>query len=191
MALRALTIMEAPATALSSCSNCTSAGEIRCLDCDNEELLCAPCILSRHQFLPFHQLQRWNDKYFERMTLYSCGLVLNMNHGRHPCPHVTHSPGPQDMTIMDINGIHQVAIGWCRCLGAPLFPEQLFARRLFPASIQRPKTAFTFRSLRLFHMLNHVARTTPWDYTGTMKHLTDNVDVKGSPVGISFQSFHL
>jgi len=163
MALRALTIMEAPLITLSSCGGCTSSGDISCVDCDNEQLFCAPCIVARHQFLPFHQLQRWNNQYFERISLYSCGLVLNMNHGPNPCPHVHHSSGPQDLTIMDTNGISQVAVGWCRCIDAPSFPEQLFARRLFPASIQRPKTAFTFRSLKLFHMLNHVARTTPWN----------------------------
>jgi len=105
-----------------------------------------------------------------------------MNHGRDACPHFNTGPGAQDMTIMDSNGIHQVSIGWCKCANAPPWAEQLFSRRLFPASPHRPKTAFTFRTMKLFHMLNHVPKTTPWDYTGTMKRLTDNVDVKATPV---------
>ncbi|KIJ26615.1 hypothetical protein M422DRAFT_191987 [Sphaerobolus stellatus SS14] len=37
---------------------------------------------------------------------------------------------------------------------------QLFNRKLFPASLLRPRMAFTFRLLKLFHMLNHVGRPT-------------------------------
>ncbi|KIJ43647.1 hypothetical protein M422DRAFT_169455 [Sphaerobolus stellatus SS14] len=58
---------------------------------------------------------------------------------------------------------------------------QLFRRRMFPASMSRPRTAFTFRLLKLFHMLNHVARTTQWDFVGTLHRLTDNVNPKGTP----------
>ncbi|KIJ40051.1 hypothetical protein M422DRAFT_81245, partial [Sphaerobolus stellatus SS14] len=53
--------------------------------------------------------------------------------------------------------------------------EQLFARKWFPATILRPRTAFTFRVLKLFHLLNHIARTSPWDFAGTMHRVTDHV----------------
>ncbi|KIJ55898.1 hypothetical protein M422DRAFT_84453, partial [Sphaerobolus stellatus SS14] len=43
------------------------------------------------------------------------------------------------------------------------------------STILRPRTAFTFRVLKLFHLLNHVTRTSPWDFTETMHRLTDHV----------------
>ncbi|KIJ38144.1 hypothetical protein M422DRAFT_177109 [Sphaerobolus stellatus SS14] len=53
--------------------------------------------------------------------------------------------------------------------------EQLFTRKWFPATILCPRTAFTFRVLKLFHLLNHMACTTPWDFAGTMHRITDHV----------------
>ncbi|KIJ48790.1 hypothetical protein M422DRAFT_97063, partial [Sphaerobolus stellatus SS14] len=58
------------------------------------------------------------------------------------------------MTIGDVNGMHEMYVGWCRCANASTPAHQLFARRLFLASLSRPRTAFTFRMLKLFHMLN-------------------------------------
>ncbi|KIJ22551.1 hypothetical protein M422DRAFT_197035 [Sphaerobolus stellatus SS14] len=66
-------------------------------------------------------------------------------------------------------------MGWCRCATACSQAEQLFARKWFPATILRPRTAFTFRVLKLSHLLNHIARTSPWDFAGTMHRVTDHV----------------
>lgn len=184
MALQACIALESPSTRTPICGvpDCNAAGIIQCLDCDHDDLLCRSCAVSAHSFLPFHKIRKWNGSFFEPTSLNICGLILHMNHGQGSCPHVKEAPAPQDLTVVDTNGVHIVSIGWCCCFGAPSFAEQLFSRRIFPASTLRPKTAFTFRVLKLFHMFNHVARTTPWDFTGAMNRLTDNVDVKSTPV---------
>jgi len=186
MAIRVMTMLEAPLNNYTQCGipHCSSQALFRCVDCDYSDLVCQKCLVEAHQCLPFHKIQRWNSVFFETTTLIDCGLVYFVNHGRQACPHVYGGSGPQEITIIDVNGIHQVAMGWCRCAGAPPFTEQLFLRHLFPASYQQPKIAFTFRVLKLFHMFNHVARTTPWDFAGAMNRLTDNADVCAYPVSL-------
>jgi len=166
------------------CANrsCKSCGSFTCTDCDAEGLSCAGCLIAGHQNFPFHSIREWNGKYFEKTSLNTLGYILHLNHGGYACPHLLSGAGAQEITILDVNGIHSLTIGWCRCYNAPELPEQLLTRQIIPATLTRPQTAFTFRVLRLFHMLNHVARTTPWDFTGTMTRLTDNIDMHATPV---------
>ncbi|KIJ46788.1 hypothetical protein M422DRAFT_84058, partial [Sphaerobolus stellatus SS14] len=151
-------------------------GAFDCLDCDLEGLFCASCLNSTHTWLSFHRPRKWRDGQFHKCSLADLGYLLALEHGGNPCPYIDDELGPQTLTIADLTGIHEVIVGWCRCASAPSTVQQLFRRRLFPASMSRPRTAFTFRLLKLFHMLNHVARTTPWDFVGTLHRLTDNVN---------------
>jgi hypothetical protein len=129
----------------------------------------------------------WNGHFFVHRTLADLGLILYLGHAGKSCPHVWRENGPQTLTIGDVTGVHDIRIGWCRCAGAPSFSQQLFNARFFPASYFRPRTAFTFRLLKFFHLLSHVARTTPWDFAGTLHRITNNVDLTTVPVSPSFQ----
>ncbi|KIJ27639.1 hypothetical protein M422DRAFT_271180 [Sphaerobolus stellatus SS14] len=152
-----------------------------CHDCDIVGILCQDCFLKFHAFNPFHRASEWNGSFFEKCSLADLGAVLPMGHNGVPCPHVHTQGGPQTLVILDTNGIHEVQVGWCRCAGAPSASKQLFDKKLFLATMARPRTAFTFRALTLFHMLNHVSKATPWDFAGTMQRLTDNIDHHGVP----------
>ena len=181
---------ECPPISQESClaSNCPAAGEFECLDCELPYLLCRSCLLERHRHLPFHRPLKWNGSFFQVETLCSLGLILSMGHGEKLCPYGNNELGPQMLTVLDVSGVHEVRVMWCRCATAATYAKQLFSRRLFPATIQRPKTVFTFRVLNLFHLLNHIGRTTPWDFAGTMHRLTDNV--RPSTVTVSFHTSH-
>jgi len=112
------------------------------------------------------------------------GLIMHLGHGDQLCSHMATAGGPYCVTVVDVNGVHEVNMGWCRCNDAPSFAEQLLARKLLPGSVLRPRTAFTFRLLRLFHMLHHSRRINPWDFSGAMHRLTDNVIVGSIPVSL-------
>ena len=190
MLLRAMNILEAPVLPHVCVSpGCANDARYRCRDCDMEGLACHNCLLSAHLHLPFHNPEKWMDTHFSRITLRELGLVLYLGHGGEACPHTTTRSGIQPMTIVDTTGIHEVAVGWCRCANHPAFADQLLSRRFIPATVTRPKTAFTFRVLKLFQMLNHVAKTTPWDFTGTITRLTDNLNPRGVPVSPQILEF--
>ena len=170
---------ECPADNLTCCSNlsCSTPGEITCIDCeDRNHLSCCGCFLLRHVSLPFHRILRWTGTSFKQESLYNIGHVIHLNHAGNACPHENTGSGLHSLTVMDTNGLHTVKIGWCCCADAPEHIDQLLTITLVPATVIRPMTAFTFRALKLFHMLTHVARVTPWEFCGTMMRLTDNVD---------------
>ncbi|KIJ52282.1 hypothetical protein M422DRAFT_156835 [Sphaerobolus stellatus SS14] len=125
----------------------------------------------------------WDGNCLVHRTLKELGHIVYFGHGDKACPHIDDEWGAQDITLLDVTGVHIVRMGWCRCAGAPTQAEQLLERKWFPATIIRPRTAITFRVLKLFHLLNHVARTNPWDFAGTMHRLTDSVVLTSVTVG--------
>ncbi|KIJ35184.1 hypothetical protein M422DRAFT_181083, partial [Sphaerobolus stellatus SS14] len=153
-----------------------------CTDCDLPGLKCQECLCTQHQFLSFHRPLEWTGECFARRSLSTMGLILAMGHQEQPCPHVMTEFGPQKLVIVDLNGVHEVLVGWCRCAAGGTFASQLFRCRFFPASMDRPRTAFTFRLLKHFHILSNMARTTPWDFVGTLQQLTEALDLQGTQV---------
>lgn len=71
--------------------------------------------------------------------------------------------------------IHNVSIDYCSCGNtAKSEVEQLLERRLYPATIQNPKTAATFRALELFELLQYESKLSPYEFYNTISRLTDN-----------------
>jgi hypothetical protein len=50
---------------------------------------------------------------------------------------------------------------------------QLMMTGLFPATFSKPKTAFTFRVLEEFHLDNLECKTTPSQFFGRLRRLTN------------------
>ncbi|KIJ47588.1 hypothetical protein M422DRAFT_145094, partial [Sphaerobolus stellatus SS14] len=134
-------------------------------------LLCTECTIEQHTHSPLHRLKTWNGTYFEEASLANLGLVLNIDHEPTVCLVITHS-----LTVMDINGLHNVRLSRCWCLGYFNLATVLFHREWIPATLIRPGTAFTFRVMKQFQMMSHVARTTPWDFCTAIQQITDNIE---------------
>ncbi|KIJ48953.1 hypothetical protein M422DRAFT_247327 [Sphaerobolus stellatus SS14] len=183
IALAAMYKHEAPPPDGTYCgtSGCHKLGLYQCEDCDLPCWLCKLCVVSSHVSLPLHRTVEWQNTHYVRRPLADLGLTLNMGHGLQKCQHTHDGTGVQKIIIVDLNGVHEIMVAWCRCAHAPSLAEQLFGHKLFPASLSKPRTAFTFRLFKFFQLLNHVARTSPWDFAGTLHRLTDNVNPQGSP----------
>ena len=87
------------------------------------------------------------------------------------------------ITIIDRSGVHEICVRWCCCPGAPERDMQLMAAGLFPATFQRPKTAFTFRVLEEFHLDNLECKTTPSQFFSRLRRLTSDEFPNTVPVG--------
>ena len=194
MAMRVMTLLEAPEDLEPVCgtTGCTSLGQHWCSDCDTPFLLCTQCTIKSHQNLPFHVIESWNGQFYRRTQLRELGFTWHLSYKSHEgsaCPHLHTGSGIQELTILDINRIHIVNTAFCRCRDSPQPSEQLLLQRIFPDTTTRPQTGFTFRVLKPFHQLNITARTTPWDFTGAMHRLTDNIDTEGIPVSLRLYWF--
>ncbi|KZV81936.1 hypothetical protein EXIGLDRAFT_844184 [Exidia glandulosa HHB12029] len=147
----------------------TAGSAYRCLDCFTASSWCRTCLVERHAELPFHRVQLWNGSFFATTSLKDAGLVLDVFHKG--CP----GRSPSDFVVVDALHIHRIAISFCRCGTAPAHWRQLLSAGLFPATPKDPHTAFTFRLLDLFRMLNLEARANAYDVMFAIRRLTDNV----------------
>ncbi len=99
------------------------------------------------------------------------GLRIQLGHNGNPCPRP--AAGPPDFIVFDVDGPHEVSIDYCGCLPAVPRRWQILRSGWFPATLDRPKTAFTFRCLDFFHELTLQGKTTLYDYYQTLLRLSD------------------
>jgi len=173
-----------------SCGNNQTSSLYRCLECSYTLLCCSECILKSHTALPLHRLevspcflahwsythrfQCWEDGFFNRTSLHSLGYICHLGHDGNTCP--TGSP-PQLLTLIDLNGWHNVQVSFCKCSASGVSCEhyrQLLRMRWYPASFGRPKTAFTFDLLDTYHKLTLQGKLNLYDFYHAILNKSDN-----------------
>ncbi|KAI6096195.1 hypothetical protein F5141DRAFT_1067825 [Pisolithus sp. B1] len=113
------------------CEQCSEAeGSVWCMSCAGVHAWCSPCAVKVHRNLPFHKVQRWNGAHYQPTSLMDLGFLWHIGHGGDPCPCNWSDPDPEESGYVTGDG-----------------PSN---HRLFPASISKPKTAFTFDVLDHF-----------------------------------------
>lgn len=101
------------------------------------------------------------------------GQRYQLGHRGRSCPNSL--TGPADFILLDATGFHNINIDFCGCISppAPSRFTQLLRVGWFPASLELPRTAFTFGVLNLFHKLTLQGKTTVYDYYHTLMNITD------------------
>lgn len=127
-----------------------------------------------------HGLQRWTGKSFERYSLYDAGLTMQLGHDGGDCrrPHSLVT-----VTIVDLLCIHRVRVAFCDCGHTHHFVQMLRAG-WWPASLKRPRTGFTIRTLEFFQALSLLSKTNGYDFWKTIVHMTDGAGVEKLPVSL-------
>ncbi|KAJ7429283.1 hypothetical protein B0H11DRAFT_2266310 [Mycena galericulata] len=148
----------------------------RCMDCHWADIVCGECCVRDHRDRPLDRIEVWTGEFFERVTLKSLGLRVQLGHSRFsPCG--SPRPGHQDFTVLNWNGLHNVAVDFCGCsnshlAGAPR--QQLLRMSWYPSTHAEPQTAATFRLLEMFHIMTLQGKVTTYDFYSGLEKLTDN-----------------
>ncbi|KAJ7744329.1 hypothetical protein B0H16DRAFT_1322199 [Mycena metata] len=158
-----------------------AAADYRCRHCfGGGELLCAGCLLGAHAQLPFHQIKRWTGQMFERTTLKALGLRIQLGHWHgttRTCPNPLPATG-DDFVIVDLHGVHDVALDYCGC-GTNGHPTvQLLRAQLWPATSTNPKTASTFAVLRQYHVMSFESKCSAQEFYRSLERQSDNLSYK-------------
>lgn len=115
------------------------------------------------------------------------GLTVQLGHAvGDPCVNPRPAPGDR-FVILDITGIHDVALAFCACATAHSDTTQLLRAGLYPATTQAPETAATINALEHFHLLSFESKASVFEYHNTLSRLTDNTGTEDIPV--SFQCY--
>jgi hypothetical protein len=85
--------------------------------------------------------------------------------------------------------IHTVNLDFCAC-GASLQSKtvQLLRSRLFPATVDNPRTAVTFRAMELFELLSYVSKVSAFEFYQSLSRLTDNTGINVPKVSLQQDS---
>lgn len=126
-----------------------------------------------------HLLQRWTGHYFWPSSLEELGLTVHLNHPAKVCSSPRSS---QSLTVIDVNGIHQVNVSFCGCHLAVPDVEQLLRYGWYPGTTIAPQTAVTMSCLSFFHVLTLQSKVTAYDYYHTLSRTTDNAGIRKTKV---------
>ncbi|KIO16375.1 hypothetical protein M407DRAFT_86084, partial [Tulasnella calospora MUT 4182] len=166
----------------------------RCSSCFGGRVLCTSCVVTSHQYNPFHNIygyihstaalarmsNRWscslpNDfGYFKRLSLQEAGLQVGLGHDGDLCPKSL----PNDsfkMTIVHTNGQHLVTFREC-CCGDKERWQQLLEYNIFPATDQHPQTGFTIEMLEHQKTFSLRGKTSLYEYYQALLDLTNSAE---------------
>ncbi|KAK7015899.1 hypothetical protein VNI00_019007 [Paramarasmius palmivorus] len=165
-----------------ACSKCAKpvVEVFRCKACWGHKLFCQGCIVEEHQTRPFHFVESWNGDYFEKVTLASLGLVIQLGHDHGEECLVKHR-GHTGFVVVDLDGLQDIVVDFCACKPikeAGEYWEQLMQKELYPATVEDPQTAFTFRTLSFFHTLTLKGKVSQYDFYHSLEARTDGAGLR-------------
>ena len=175
--------LESSAWIDSPCGSCKrTTGVVRCDECLAGPLTCQECFVNHHKSMPFHWAHVWNRRYFEKCSFADLGGILCLGHGGLPCDNAYPNPTPSDITIAHTNGVHRARVLFCECFRAAEHWKQLIQHRIFPATLTKPKMAFTIKLLKLCHSLSLGSKAVMYDVSTILRRLTDDAFHMDVPV---------
>ncbi|KAG2152984.1 uncharacterized protein EDB93DRAFT_1239811 [Suillus bovinus] len=153
-----------------SCHNCGDSDAVFCCeDCFSVALYCQSCVMNLHQNMLLHRLKKWDDRYFHPMTLKQLGLHIQLGHS---------AAFDDDFTVIDVHGIHEVALDFCDCEYASSHYKQILRARWFPATSTDPQTAAPFTVLKHFYLLSFESKVSAFEFYHCVACRSDNTGVK-------------
>jgi hypothetical protein len=84
---------------------------------------------------------------------------------------------PHNLLIIDANGWHKLRVGFCTCGASTSWCEryrQLLRMHWYPASFNRPRTAFSFDLLETYHKVTLQGKLNLYDFYLAIMQKSDN-----------------
>lgn len=117
------------------------------------------------------------------MGLVKLGLVVQLGHTPGAsCPAMRR--GKHKFTLIDVNGIHNVAVQFCECDSRLKHWQQLMRVCWWPATVRDPSTCATFGVLRLFQNVNCLGKVSSFHFLRSLELLTNNDGLNPLPVSL-------
>lgn len=182
---------EYDSTVSSQCSCGKNKHLFHCEDCFSSSSLCQGCIVTTHQTHPFHNIQAWQDNHFMWTSLHELSATLQLGHSGFPCPNRQSGLQGHLTTIVHINRIYQICVEYCFCGWPVAEPHQLVHVHLFPATIAKPATAFTFILLNDYHAHSLSSKKSAYDYFDTLQKVTNAAFLQDVLVCFQDATFHI
>jgi len=159
------------------CARCeqVTPSPFRCLTCLGCTKYCQTCMVHVHCLTPFHRIVSWSQssRCFVDTSLAVLSLILDLGPAK-CCPNCTSSASTGNITVVHTNGIHEISARFHICSHSPSQDIQLFAFRLFPATVNSPQTAFSFELLEQFHFHHLEGKGSAYSFMNAISRLTSD-----------------
>lgn len=174
--------------------------EVQCEDCAEYEASCHRCWASQHtRYTWWHWALIWEcEGYFRRYDFSRVveGACIQLGHNSNTCPNPSESVR---MIHVHCNGVHGSTFRFCQCNEKPL-PEdliylervayrrntQLIQARLFPATVKRAETVFSYSLMKTFQLLHLEGKLSLFDFIKGIRRYTDNSFINDVSVSSGF-----
>lgn len=185
------------ALASEKCQVCFQAdGNIRCLSCQTHGTWCGPCAVKSHIHHPFHRIQEWTGQFYRNIALHDLGYTLALGHNGEPCcNNLAESQGDwfcERFTVVHSTGVFIHRVKWCRCNDARFEDRhlQLLKHGIFPSTVVKPQTGFTFEVLDHFLIDALECKTSARSFYQKLRRFSNNAFPDSIPVSL-FTPMHL
>ncbi|EIW86722.1 hypothetical protein CONPUDRAFT_46865 [Coniophora puteana RWD-64-598 SS2] len=154
--------------------------EYRCENCSGCQMTCRECCVAAHQQMPLHHVQKWNGSFFERVSLKSLHLRVQMSHeDGSKC--ILRQSGHANFVVIHTNGVHRVSIDFCGCNKKVPHRQQLLRYGWFPSTVDTPETACTEEALAQYSALMSRTKVSAHGYYQALETLTDPLGLDVPP----------
>ncbi|KAG1866481.1 hypothetical protein C8R48DRAFT_747671 [Suillus tomentosus] len=157
-----------------SCCCGLAAPLFRCRDCFGTQMFCQECVLQSHTNNPLHRIDMWNDLFFQRSTLKQMGLRVQLGHEPGETCYNPRPSAGDDFVVIDVHGVHEIALDFCGCASAQIRYKQLLRARWYPATTSDPRTAATFSLLEHFHILSFESKVSAYEFYHSLVRRNNN-----------------
>lgn len=158
-------------------------------------LYCRDCICEMHRHSPFDWVERFENGFFVKKDLSELGFVCHLGHEGAPCPkNLESNIKTKAFTVVHKNGFHVVQIRRCACLvnntaaGIDTDLKQLLYAGLFPATLTRVETLFTFEVLEEHRIHTMKSKMPLLDYVRALSRLTKSQQLGESPTQLKVRT---
>jgi hypothetical protein len=165
------------------CESCHAKEALyQCRHCLGSPQLCYGCITLSHRCAPFHQIEKWTGHFFQPISLMTLGFTIFLGHNGQSCPQSDPHPKTAVFCVVDSIGITHHRFHICQCCDAKPLYVQLLEMQLFPATITRPETVFTFSVLDRFHIESLECKVSASNFFNQLRRLTNSIFPHKVPV---------
>lgn len=156
---------------------------------------CSTCICEMHSHSPFDWVESFENGFFVKKDLSELGFVCHLGHQGAACPqNVENDSKTKTFTVVHKNGFHTVRIRRCACLGNNTAAgidtdiKQLLYAGLFPATLTRAETLFTFEVLEEHRIHTMKSKMPLLDYVRALSRLTKSQQLGDSPTRLKVRT---
>ncbi|EPS99172.1 hypothetical protein FOMPIDRAFT_1091383, partial [Fomitopsis schrenkii] len=175
---------EAPPDKHLQCACGRAATTTRCHECVQGWFQCPDCLVQLHRLLPFHWVEVSNGRCLEKRDLSELGLILYLGHQGLPCTALRMADRPIKYTLTHTNSVHHVYVQECCCQAKHNTVSQLLHMGLFPATLERPESAFTFELLRQWDLHFQTSKKSAYDFFKALHRLMDNTGTRAVKLNV-------